>query len=240
MFRLEKLTMIKKLNIREATETDFVYYSRLSNDTIKLIEKTKLGINKLVNFLSDNSNILTFTDNKLYDVGYNVEEDEDNCYRQFLEDSWRNFKEFLDELGLQTVQFARSGSKFYIRDDSYLDEFLNELENEDITFENALNAITISCLGYSELNDSNLDASTIDEIMSVDCVRLFDGSVEETVNYWQEEITYFCEDILSSIKDISNDIKPIISAYDYVKNFKDNQLKYWDEYKQWYKEEYID
>ena len=240
MFRLEKLTMIKKLNIREATETDFVYYSRLSNDTIKLIEKTKLGINKLVNFLSDNTNILTFTDDKLYDVGYNIEEGEDNCYEQFLEDSWRNFEEFLNELGLQTVQFARSGSKFYIRDDSYLDEFLNELENEDITFENVLNAITISCLGYSELNDSNLDASTMDEIMSADCVNHFDGSIEETVDYWQGEITYFCEDILSSIKDISNDIQPIISAYDYVEDFKNNQLKYWNEYKQWYREEYAD
>ena len=232
--------MINRLSIRESIGTDFVYYSRLSDDTIKLIEKTKVGINKLVAFLTDNSSILTFTDAKLYDVAYNVKEDEGDCYELFLEDSWRNFEEFLDEHGLQTVQFARSGSKFYIRDDSYLDEFLHELENEDITFENVFNAITVSCLGYSELNDSNLDAPTMDEIMSADCFQHFDGSVEETVNYWQEEITYFCEDILSSIKDIAKDIGPIISAYNYVENFKNNQLKHWNEYKQWYNDTYID
>ena len=227
--------------LKETPETDLTYYSRLSDEAQNDIVSTKQAVESLVNTLSQHKDILTFTDDKLYDVFYNAEEGDEDLLQMFCSDTWEDFENYLNSLDLITKQFNRSNSKFYIRTGDTVDNFLYELENEDIDFETVLNAINDAYLSYNasyiQLTGALMNPSEIDTIIKDECSEYFNDSIEDAVDDWNGNIIDFCYEVNDSINQILEGIKPIIKAYDYVINFKNNQVKYWNEYKRNYEED---
>ena len=194
------------ITIKEAPQTDLVYYSRLSDEAQNNIITIKSKINDLIGYLNENSVVfVTLSDYSLDDVKDQYFQAED-------------FEDFLEQNELKKKYVGRSDD-FYIRSDyyDYINDFLYELEDTDINFNTVCVAIEVAYLTYdeyySDLLDNNFDETKIDEMIKND---IMSGLSEREVLYdVTNAISDLKRDITNCVKDIKFDMKPIIEGYQF-------------------------
>lgn len=194
------------ITIKEAPQTDLVYYSRLSDEAQNNIITIKSKINDLIDYLNENSVVfVTLSDYSLDDV--------DDQYFQA-----EDFDDFLEQNELKRKYVGRS-EDFYIRSDyyDYINDFLYELEDTDINFNTVCVAIEVAYLTYdeyySDLLDNNFDETKIDEMIKND---IMSGLSEKEVLFdVTNAISDLKRDITNCVNDIKFDMKPIIEGYEF-------------------------
>lgn len=194
------------ITIKEAPQTDLVYYSRLSDEAQNNIITIKSKINDLIDYLNENSVVfVTLSDYSLDDVKDQYFQAED-------------FDDFLEQNELKKKYVGRSDD-FYIRSDyyDYINDFLYELEDTDVNFNSVCVAIEVAYLTYdeyySDLLDNNFDETKIDEMIKND---IMSGLSEREVLFdVTNAISDLKRDITNCVKDIKFDMKPIIEGYQF-------------------------
>lgn len=194
------------ITIKEAPQTDLVYYSRLSDEAQNNIVTIKSKINDLIDYLNENSVVfVTLSDYSLDDI--------DDQYFQA-----EDFDDFLEQNELKKKYVGRS-EDFYIRSDyyDYINDFLYELEDTDINFNTVCVAIEVAYLTYdeyySDLLDNNFDETKIDEMIKND---IMSGLSEKEVLFdVTNAISDLKRDITNCVNDIKFDMKPIIEGYQF-------------------------
>lgn len=199
------------------------------------ITKVNEEIKKVVDYLKEHEEAFQSMNLKLYDAFYYFMSDEmekefpltyaDNAGRNeyddfyfFCEDNYDMFKEDLQEsfginFSKMCYHIGRTSS-FYLHDDTIeLDRYDNI--DIDITIENFI------CEYYND-NYCNIE----NENVKIDEYYIDN----EDIDYSEEienELDYIINDLYN---DVVNYCKDIITVYEIIKNFKDNQVKYFKEY----------
>lgn len=200
--------------IKEAPQTDLVYYSRLSNEIQNKVSQLRQKINDFVDYLNENSIVLvTLNDDTLYNVNSTYKEDN---YIYIDE-----FDSYLDSNDLKKKFVGRSAD-YFIRDntDDFINDFLYELEDTEINFNTVCVAIETSYLTYDEyyndMLDNNLEETAIDEMMKD---NIMSGLTErETIADISTAIQDLYKDIVICIKNIKTNMKPLLDAYNEFDN----------------------
>ena len=145
------------------------------------------------------------TNVKLYEVAYNLKEDENEKFDEFCRQELENFEEYLKE-NYCSIHYIGRTSSFQIDCNTILNGngnllyMLGKNNEEKITY-------IVECFEYEYDWD-------------------MDNSDEEAV----EEIETHEEMFNRDLNEFINSLKQIVEAYKYIENFKDNQMKYWNEY----------
>lgn len=212
---------------------------------VKLQEKIKKAnseIERVANYLKEHEEAFRPMNLKLYDAFYyfmsdemkkdfplTYEDNDDTSFNWFCEDSYRSFVEDMTEcygINFEKMQnFINRTSRFYlyhniIEVDKYEDICINK------TIENFI------CDSYSG------GYSSYCEIIYDNNYSNFKIDVELLNRYFHDENIDYSEDIENEldyiINELYNDVTiychDIIRIYNEVKNFKDNQVKYFKEY----------
>lgn len=204
-------------------------------EVISATLKANEAIKEVNTWIEENENTFLPMDLKLYDVIYYVFENDINSdlFNLFCEDSYRFFKEFMDENYIDNSIFNHIGrtSSFFLHDLNTI--YINRGRYDCIDWD-LLTLITEMFNSYTNLDISiNENKITIDE----DFINLH----FEDYHYTIEE---YCDDILEDlnyvISDLLNDLKlkfeDTLLLYNYIKDFKENQVEYFKEYLECYNE----
>jgi len=197
------------ITIKEAPQTDLVYYSRLSDNVQNKVSQLRQKINDFVDYLNENSIILvTLNDDTLYNVD-SIDKEDSYIYID-------EFDSYLDNNDLKKKFVGRS-EDYFIRDnvDDFINDFLYELEDTDINFNTVCVAIETAYLTYdeyySDMLDNNLEETAIDEMLKDD---IMSGLTErEAINDISTAIQDLYKDITLCIKDVKTNVKPLLDAY---------------------------
>ncbi len=145
------------------------------------------------------------TNVKLYEVAYNLKEDENEKFNEFCRQELENFEEYLEE-NYCSIHYINRTSSFQIdcntilNGNGNLSYMLGKNNEEKITY-------IVECFEHEYDWD-------------------MDNSDEEAV----EEIETHEEMFNRDLNEFINSLKQIVEVYKYIENFKDNQMKYWNEY----------
>ena len=145
------------------------------------------------------------TNVKLYGVAYDLKEDENEKFDEFCRQELENFEEYLKE-NYCSIHYIGRTSSFQIDCNTILNGngnllyMLGKNNEEKITY-------IVECFEHEYDWD-------------------MDNSDEEAV----EEIEAHEEMFNRDLNEFINSLKQIVEAYKYIENFKDNQMKYWNEY----------
>ena len=145
------------------------------------------------------------TNVKLYGVAYNLKEDENEKFNEFCRQELENFEEYLKENYCSAHYIGRTSSfqidcNTMLNGNGNLPYMLGKNNEEKITY-------IVECFEHEYDWD-------------------MDNSDEEAV----EEIEAHEEMFNRDLNEFINSLKQIVEAYKYIENFKDNQMKYWNEY----------
>ena len=198
--------------IKEYVDTDLVYYSRLSDTAQDKINSIKTKIKDLIDYLNDNSVILTtVNDRELIQFDYDEPND--------IEDNTFLFDDYLADNNL-TKKFPYKNDNYYIREDensSFINDFLYEFEDSPITFTTVLDAIAHTYLSYDDYYDTlisaNLNTEKIDEAIKNDVLSIDDMDLEEIIYDYNNAIIDLEKDISLCIYDVKDNVDIILNAY---------------------------
>lgn len=165
---------------------------------------------------------------KLYDIAWeSSEEDYNKYFNRFCEDSFMFFEE--EEKANGTIRdYIGRTSLFYITCNNIIGSYcmiddyenLTPLEKKILLLDEYLNHE----VSYS-LDTHDLPSVFDDEIRSISAYE----------NYTDDEIV---EDVLEGLKtSLIDEINAINNTYQYIADFKDNQLEYWNELVEYWKTE---
>lgn len=166
----------------------------------------------------------SYYDLKLHQIAAEANsEDYEKYFDDFCEINYQEFKELvIDYYDIETEQVGRTSA--FAMKTSYLkgidcdDEFKYFVETL------AQKVCSLPDISYelAEINESLLD-----HIES----SIADGTLTE------DDIDRDIEEILSAIPDIEESIKDLKAVDDFITNFKTNQLSYWTDYVEMWKED---
>lgn len=201
------------------------------------IVKANEAIKKVADYLKEHEESFRSMNLKLYDAFYYFMSDEmkkdfpltyaDNAGRNeyddfyfFCEDSYNTFKEDLKEnfgIDFPVMQnhIGRTSS-FYLHDRSIIEIISRRYEDIDIdyTIENFID--------YCYNNQYGNFTEVKNGIINIDI-----DNTEEYIEEVEEEIDYVINNLYN---DVVNYCENIITVYEIIKNFKDNQVEYFKEY----------
>lgn len=189
------------------------------------LELANEQIRKVIGYLKQNEKYMDYMDLKLHDVSfYDFETDFPLCFKNdtndeysyfylFCEDNYNMFVEDLAEnfninFEKMKVQLGRTSS-FYLQNfyDKNIDCLLENLSYDD------------ACMNFTEFENGKIKPY---------------GEYTEEDEEVQEELDYFIDDFYNSVV---KRFKDIIIVYDYIEDFKKNQVEYFKEYLQSQEEE---
>lgn len=193
--------------------------------------KTKIlnKLNKELEIIRQNgfiySNLLNkSTDLKLHELaiteGVDAEDFEDFCAYHY-----ELFAEYLKSLHLKQVYIGRSSS-FYLNTD-YIDLFKYSYQGK-MTIKDIVYFICESSgidTDYIEISETGLITDLLE-------VKFADGSYTSWEKYFLEdtELDIVISDLKSYVDDFVEDLNNIRSVYEYIENFKSNQIELFNEY----------
>ena len=193
----------------------------------ELLVRANEEVKKVVEYLKENEDMFDMMDLKLHDASfYDYEKEFPLCYKDdeeytngynnfyyFCEDNYNMFVEDLKEnfnIDFEKIrkQVGRT-SKFYLAD-------WIETTHCRLNIENTINTLLcdkyVYSLNYTEINE--------------DCKIVPYGEYTEE----DEEVKEELENIIGFYDWFMEEIKDIKIVYDMIKNFKDNQVKYFKDY----------
>ena len=185
----------------------------------------KEGIKLLSNELIKNVGMTTNL--KLHDIAFNANTDDyNNHFEIFCMNNYDLFEEIEGENNTKR-EYVGNTSAFYIVSDGYSgigDYYYMSDYNNVSDFRKKIMLI-------NEFLYSNCNYITLDDEMSEfdDNIRgLYDNCTDTEI------IEYITQEIKNTLID---DLKDINKTYDYIENFKANQLEYWNEEVSYWNEE---
>ena len=171
------------------------------------------------------------TNAKLYDVAYvakdKVFEFEHSPFYDFCRNEWDFFTEFLNENGLETKQYARTSS-FYIVSNDYSDvrsfsDYNNLSELDEPQLEKAVIDFMDNHLYYEQRNDKDLSFNDVDYLIGY-FMNQYELTLEESFDHIQESVLDSIDDELSELEEYVKTLESVNEAYDYLNQFKENQV----------------
>lgn len=195
----------------------------------ELIKKANEELKRLMKWFEDNKDAFNYMDLKLHDVqSYNwregpeeyplpYEENEDyDLFYRFADISYDQFIEDLREDGIKfEPKHIGTTSKFYLHDNDII-EFTGRYRDE-FNWEYMLYNL-VNRYGYNDV---------VPDITA-------NGSIDENDKYLEDceaNLKYIAEEMYKEITEYY--FGDVIKIYDYIKDFKENQVQY---YKEWLEE----
>lgn len=171
------------------------------------------------------------TNAKLYDVSFvgkdKAFEGEYSPFYEFCRNEWDFFTEFLNENGLETKQYARTSS-FYIVSNDYSDvrdfiDYENLSELDEPQLEKAVIDFMDNHLYYEQRNDKDLSFNDVDYLIGY-FMNQYELTLEESFDYIQESVLDSIDDELSEVEEYVKTLEAVNEGYDYLNQFKENQV----------------
>ncbi|MBQ8997231.1 MAG: hypothetical protein IJ086_00900 [Clostridium sp.] len=186
------------------------------NEELKTIRNNATLYSEILN---DSKNL------KLYDVSC-LEELENGDFDLFCEDSYNLFKERLDELHLEETHIGRT-STFYLNPkyfDMYKYDYHGKINPKKIVY--------LIC-EYSGLDTDYIEISETGMITDLLDIKFADGSYSTWKDYFLEEheLQSYVDDLKTYSDEFLSEINNIREGYEYIDNFKDNQVEIFKEWK---------
>jgi hypothetical protein len=168
---------------------------------------------------------------KLYDVSFvgkdKAFDGEYSPFYEFCRNEWDFFTEFLNENGLETKQYARTSS-FYIVSNDYSDvrnfiDYNNLSEVSESVLEKAVIDFMDNHLYYEQRNDKDLSFNDVDYLIGY-FMNQYELTLEESFDYIQESVIDSIDDELSELEEYIKTLEAVNEGYDYLNQFKENQV----------------
>lgn len=168
---------------------------------------------------------------KLYDASFvgkdKAFEGEYSPFYEFCRTEWDFFTEFLNENGLETKQYARTSS-FYIVSNDYSDvrsfsDYNNLSELDEPQLEKAVIDFMDNHLYYEQRNDKDLSFNDVDYLIGY-FMNQYELTLEESFDYIQESVLDSIDDELSELEEYVKTLEAVNEGYDYLNQFKENQV----------------
>lgn len=172
-----------------------------------------------------------YTNAKLYDVSFvgkdKAFEGEYSPFYEFCRNEWDFFTDFLNENRLETKQYARTSS-FYIVSNDYSDvrdfiDYNNLSEVSESVLEKAVIDFMDNHLYYEQRNDKDLSFNDVDYLIGY-FMNQYELTLEESFDYIQESVLDSIDDELSELEEYVKTLEAVNEGYDYLKEFKQNQV----------------
>ena len=174
---------------------------------------------------------------KLHDIAYKAnEEDYDKYFENFCSTNYQDFKEFTKEKDCDLIQVGRTSS-FFIADESIIDKYeCYDLQQSNNNFEKI-----IFLLDYYLSSEYTSVGFNIDDMITIDYNRqLVEDIGSNLMDFFKEYKEYLTDDDkrISPLEIFVEGFNNFIEEYfygitevaDYINNFKENQLKLWNEF----------
>lgn len=158
----------------------------------------------------------TYYNLKLHEIAAEADLDDYNKYfDDFCEINYRDFEDFLNYHGVETVQVGRTSS--FAMTTSYLKDIDCDYEFKYFVETLAQKVCSDPDVSYelAEVNDALLDH--------------IESSIAEG-HLTEEDVNEDVEEILAAIPDVEESIKDLKAVDEYIENFKKNQLSHWTDY----------
>lgn len=250
----ECFNMVKRYNhskkfIKEAID-DTSYISLIDPKVMKEIKDFRTKVNEIAKLIYNNNFILSYTDNKLYDVAYNCDLGPNGeWFNDFCEDQWASFDDECDYHGIEQDWIRGSNSKFYLtNEDDYVTKYIRD--NMDKSYNDDLDEIAnfvalaycATNIGYTseELYGSIMTDSELEQYLLDSCLwyaEHMDMNNEEAIADIMER---WYPDDTNELNNIKNNVTKTVEAYKLIENFKDNQVDIYNNWLENQKEEYPD
>lgn len=175
---------------------------------------------------------------KLHDIAYKAnEKDYDKYFENFCSTNYQAFEEFTKENDCNLIQVGRTSSFFIADNESIIDKNkCYDLQQSNNNFEKI-----IFLLDYYLSSEYTSVGFNIDDMITIDYNRqLVEDIGSNLMDFFREYKEYLTDDNkrISPLEIFINDFDIFISNYfygitevaDYINNFKENQLKLWNEF----------
>lgn len=192
-----------------------------------MINKANENLNKAIQIFQDNEKAFSSMNLKLHDASYyawsakedypEIEDDMTDIFYLFCEVSYDQMLEYFEEQGydFENRSYIGHTSSFYL-DKGYQFDRISDMDN----------------LLYNVIEKNGYAYDITPEIK--------DGKLDETDEWFDEtseNIQYIASD--EFLEDLNKDISPIIGMYEYIKDFKENQVEYFKEFLEYKREEIL-
>jgi len=205
------------------------------------IKNANIEIQKVITYIEENRDMFDSMNLKLHEASYysysKLEQDFNlltddglDYFYRFCDDSFRMFEEDLKEsynIDFRKYQFQLGRtSSFYLHDRNIVDITARKFSYADTIYQLLYKSYTSNV--YISLDDDGIinSESTMKELETTDN--------EDYINIINDELDYITDNLYSDLIDYITDIEII---YDYIKLFKENQVKYFKEYLEQFQEE---
>ena len=166
------------------------------------------------------------TNLKLYELS-RLEDLEESSFNMFCLDNYNVFTEYLDELNLTEVHIGTTSS-FYLNS-IYFDMYEYHYQGQM----NVKKIVYLICehsgidTDYIKIEDDGL-------ISDLEDIKLADGSSLSWKEYFLEEhdLQDYVIDLISSVESFTEEINSIRKGYEYIDNFKNNQIELFKEWQE--------
>lgn len=215
----------------------------------ELFDKANEQITQIRAWIMEHEDAFQYMDLKLHDVsfwcgGKEMQEKYPLCYEKdfgkyeysyfyiFCEDEYRLFLEDLKEnFGIDFKDFHYQlgrTSSFYLHDQSII-----QLRSHKIDMGDTMEGIMNNLYGWNNWIFYN-DNGTINEEKTLSGYEDYISSEEEILEHIENELDFI---INEAYNELVKEMKNVLVVYDYIHNFKENQVEYFKEWLQYYEDE---
>ena len=205
-----------------------------------LIKNANKEIKRVTDFIQENEGMFESMNLKLYNANFKVEDsrltDEQlwDCFINFCDDSFRNFTKFLGENNINTdiMNHIGSTSTFYLKSEHNLicQKMHRRLKDSETDFSATIYELVYNLYSSSTNIDDILDGDCIiQKNLLTDYIRI-NIQLNDIVESLKDDLQYITDSLYTDFLEEIEDMKIV---YDYIKEFKDNQVEKFKEYIEW-------
>ena len=187
------------------------------NKELETVRKNSVVYSEMLN---DSKNL------KLYELS-SFEGLEEGDFDLFCLDSYNSFEDYLKELYLEEVHIGRT-STFYLNStcfDMYKYDYHGKMTPKKIIY--------LIC-EYSGIDTDYIEISETGNITDLLDIKFADGSYSSWEKYFLEEhdLDAYISDLITYVNEFLSEIDNIRKGYEYIDNFKNNQIELFKEWKE--------
>ncbi len=200
-----------------------------------LIKQANKEVEKVVSYLQENQNAFKSTNLKLHDIAYNPtlqnkynlsDSEYQEFFNEFCDIEYTWYKDERNYLRLTNKHnYIGSTSNFYLYDTDII-----QLEiNENIDLQNTIiNMVLTLISGSSDIDYIVNENGLINiDLVAKYCIGLDNSYKNECIEDMKNDLEWISEKFLEYVKD---EVEDIIKDYEYIQDFKNNQIEIFDNY----------
>lgn len=229
---------------------DTSYISLIDPKVMEDIEDFRAKVKEIAKLIYDNNFILSYTDNKIYDVAYNCDLGPNGeWFNDFCDDQWTIFNDECEYKGIKLDWVRNSNSKFYLTyEDDYVTKYIrdnmNKSYNDDLDEITSFVAVAYCAenIDYTsvELYASIMTDSELEQYLLDSCLWYAEHMNMNNEEAIADIMERWYPDDTNELSNIKNNVSKTIEAYKLIENLKDNQVDIYNNWLEIQKEEYPD